>query len=105
VSTKNWIQGRSRTDDSGQLITSSSKITGVVERAKTLTTKEKTGELKSHQERDQLNVALENEKHRGRTRAISSIASWKEGFTNQSHMYKKRKTQEIAHNTEETFAQ
>jgi hypothetical protein len=55
--------------------------------------------------RDQLSAALENKEHRGRTRAISSITSWKEGFADESHLYKKRKTQEIAHNAEETFAQ
>jgi homospermidine synthase len=54
VSTRNWIQGRSHADDSGQLITSSSEGTNVVEKAKTLTVKEKTGEFKLQQERDQL---------------------------------------------------
>jgi hypothetical protein len=39
------------------------------------------------------------------TQAFSSIASWKEGFVDESHMYKKRKTHKIAHNAEETFAQ
>jgi hypothetical protein len=77
----------------------------VVKKAKTLIAKEKTGEFKSRQERDQLSTALENEEHHGRTRAISSIASWKKGFAEKSHMYKKCKTHEIAHNTEETFAQ
>jgi hypothetical protein len=72
----------------------------MIEKAKTLTAKEKTGEFKSQWERDQLSVALENEEHRGRTQAISSIASWKEGFADESHLYKKRKTQEISHNTE-----
>jgi hypothetical protein len=64
----------------------------VVEKAKTLTAKEKTSEFKSQWERDQLSVALENEEHRGHTRAISSIALWKEGFVNKSHLYEKRKT-------------
>jgi hypothetical protein len=105
VCTRNWIWGHSRIDDSGRSITSSSEVTSVVEKAKTLTTKEKTGEFKSRRERDQLNVAVENEEHRDCTRAISSIASWKEGFTDESHLYKKCKTQEIAHNAEETFAQ
>jgi hypothetical protein len=77
----------------------------MVEKAETLDAKGETGEFKSQQERDQLSVALENEEHRGRTRAISSIASWKEGFTDESHMYKKRITHEIMHNAEETFAQ
>jgi hypothetical protein len=75
VCTKNWIQGHSRTDDSGRLITSSSEVTSMVEKAKTLTAKEKTGEFKSQWGRDQLSVALENEEHRGRTRVISSIVS------------------------------
>jgi hypothetical protein len=87
------------------LIPSSSEVTSAIEKAKTLTAKEKTGEFKSRRERDQLSVALENEEHRGRTRAISSIVSWKEGFADESHLYKKHKTQEIVHNTKETFAQ
>jgi hypothetical protein len=87
------------------LIASSSEVTSVIEKAKTLTAKEKTSEFKSQRERDQLSAALENEEHHSRTQAIPSIASWKEGFADESHMYKKRKTQQIAHNAEETFAQ
>jgi hypothetical protein len=87
------------------LITSSSEVTSVVQKAKTLAAKEKFGEFKLQRERDQLSAALENEEHHGRTRAIFSIASWKEGFADQSHIYKKRKPQDLAHNTEETFAQ
>jgi hypothetical protein len=67
VHTRNWIQGHSRTDDSGRLIHSSSEVTSVIEKAKTLAAKEKTGEFKSQWERDQLSVALENEEHRGHT--------------------------------------
>jgi hypothetical protein len=78
------------------LITSSSEVTSLAEKAKTLTAKEKIGEFKSQRERDQLSTTLENEEHHGRTCAISSIASWKEGFADESHMYKKRKTHEIA---------
>jgi hypothetical protein len=66
------------------LITLSSEVTSVIEKAKTLTAKEKTGEFKSHRERDQLSAALENEEHRGHTQAISSIASWKERFADES---------------------
>jgi predicted N-formylglutamate amidohydrolase len=105
VRTRNWIWGRSRTDDSRQLITSSSEVTSMIEKAKTIAAKEKTGEFKSQWERDQLSAALKNEEHRGCTQAISSIASWKEGFADESHMYKKHKMQEIMHNTEEIFAQ
>jgi hypothetical protein len=61
------------------LITLSFEVTSMVEKAKTLTAKEKTDKFKSQRERDQLNAALENEEYRGRTLAISSIASWKEG--------------------------
>jgi hypothetical protein len=54
-------------------------------------------------EREQLSTALENKKHHGRIRAIASIASCKEGFADESYLYKKHKTHEIAHNAEETF--
>jgi hypothetical protein len=47
VRTRNWIRGHSRTDDNGQLITLSSEVTSKVQRAKTLTAKEKIGEFKS----------------------------------------------------------
>jgi hypothetical protein len=47
VRTRNWIWGRSRTDDSGRLIVSSSEVTSVVEKGNTLAAKEKTGEFKS----------------------------------------------------------
>jgi hypothetical protein len=105
VRTRNWIRGHSHTDDGGRLITSSSEVTRVVEKAKTLVAKEKTDKFKSQRERDQLSASLENKEHHGRTRVVSSIASWKEGFADESHLYKKCKTQEIAHNVEETFAQ
>jgi hypothetical protein len=87
--TRNRIWGHSRIDDSGRLITSKSEVTSVVEKAKTLTAKWKTSEFKSQRERDQLNVALKNEEHHGRTQAISSIASWNAGFLDESHQYKK----------------
>jgi homospermidine synthase len=45
--TRNWIRDHSRIDDSGRLITSSFEVTSVVEKAKTLAAKEKTGEFKS----------------------------------------------------------
>jgi hypothetical protein len=86
------------------LINSSSEVISVDKKAKTLTAKEETDEFKSQRERIQLSIDLKNEEHHGRTQAIASIASWKEGFVDESHMYKKRKTHKIAHNTEETFA-
>jgi hypothetical protein len=45
--TRNWIWGHSHTDDSRRLIPSSSEVTSVIEKAKTLTAKEKTGKFKS----------------------------------------------------------
>jgi hypothetical protein len=52
----------------------------VIENAKDLVTKEKDGKFKPQHQKDQLSTSLGTEEHRGRTRAISSIASWKEGF-------------------------
>jgi hypothetical protein len=43
---RNWIQGQSLIDDNGQLITSNSDITRVIENGKDLITKEKIGKFK-----------------------------------------------------------
>jgi hypothetical protein len=48
-------------------VTSNSDITKVIENAKHLITKEKTGKFKPQCQKDQLGVALETEEHRGRT--------------------------------------
>jgi hypothetical protein len=74
---KNFIRGRSCMDDNRQLITSSSEVTEVIKKAKTLIDKEKTGEFTLQREKDQLSVDHKSEEHRGCTRAISLIASWK----------------------------
>jgi hypothetical protein len=66
VLTRNW-RGHSHTDDSRPLITSSSKVTSVIEKAKTLTANEETGEFKLQRPRDQHSVALEDDEHCGRT--------------------------------------
>jgi hypothetical protein len=76
----------------------------VIENAKDLITKEKFSEFKLQCQKDQLSVALETEEHRGHTEAVSLIASWKEGFTEDIHMYKKRGRHDIDANNEEQFA-
>jgi hypothetical protein len=56
-----------------------------MENVKYLVTKEKTSEFKPWHQKDQLSAALKTEEHQGRTRAISSIASCKEGFVEDIH--------------------
>jgi hypothetical protein len=106
--TKKWIRGWSRTNDNGQLITSNSDITRVIENDKDLITKEKADKFKPHHQKDQLSTTLETKEHRGCTRAISSIASWEEGFVKDIQMYKKcgrhDKDAESTNNNEEQFA-
>jgi hypothetical protein len=90
-----------------ETVTSNSDITRVIENVKHLITKEKTGKFKSQHQKDQLSAALETEEHQGRTRAISSIASWKEWLVEDIHMYKKRGRHDIeveSINNEEQFA-
>jgi hypothetical protein len=104
---KNWIWGQSRIDDKGQLATSNSDITRVIENAKDLINKEKTGEFKPQRQKDQLSATLEIKEDRGHTRAVSSIALWKEGFAEDIHMYKKHGRHDIqaeSANNEEQFA-
>jgi hypothetical protein len=79
----------------------------VIENAKDHVTKEKTGEFKLQCQKDQLSAALETEEHRGCRQAISPIASWKEGFAEDIHMYKKHGRHDIDveyANNEEQFA-
>jgi hypothetical protein len=64
---RNWIRGQSHIDDKGQLVTSNSDITRVIENSKDLVTKEKTNKFKPQRQKDQLRAALETEEHRGRT--------------------------------------
>jgi hypothetical protein len=91
LSTRNWICGRSRIDDNRQLVT-----------------KDKAAKFKLQSQKDHLSIALKTEKHRGCTRAISSIASWKKGFMEDIHMYKKLgrhdTNTESANNDKEQFA-
>jgi hypothetical protein len=79
----------------------------VIENAEDLISKEKTGKFKLQRQKDQLSAVLETEEHQGHTRAISSIASWKEGFEEDIHMYKKRGRHNIeaeSTNNKEQFA-
>jgi predicted metal-binding protein len=105
---KNWIQGWSHIDGSKELVTSNSDITRVIENVKDLITKEKTSKLRPQRQKDQLSTSIETEEHRGHTRAISSIVSWKEWFVKDIHMYKKcgrhDKDEDFANNDEEQFA-
>jgi hypothetical protein len=106
--TRKLIRGRSRIDGNRQLVTSNSDITRVIENANDLITKEKASKFKPQCQKDQLSSALKTEEYRGRTRAISSIASWKEGFAEDIHVYKKRGRHDTdiksTNNDEEQFA-
>jgi hypothetical protein len=90
------------------LVTSNSNITRVIENVKDLVTKEKTGKLKAQRQKDQLSASIETEEHRGHTRAISSIVSWKEWFVKDIHMYMKcgrhDKDKDFSNNDEDQFA-
>jgi hypothetical protein len=80
----------------------------VIENAKDLVTKDKAIKFKRQHQKDHLSAALETEEYLGRTQAISSIASLKEGFVEDIHMYKKcgrhNKDTKSAYNNEEKFA-
>jgi hypothetical protein len=79
----------------------------VIENTKDLITKEKIDEFKSQRQKDQLSIAVETKEHQGHTQVVSSIASWKEGFTEDIHMYKKRGSHNIdvvSANNKEQFA-
>ena len=88
--TRNWVLGRSKSTDDGQLIPKDSEVSEVLQRVKNIVVMEKEGRFKPNRQNDQLTAALGNEEHRGRTRGVSSKASWKEGFPEDAGSYKKR---------------
>ena len=88
---KNWIMARSTTQD-GQLVPRTSKVSEVVQRVKDIAAKEKDGLFKQKQQNDLLNATLETKEHRGRVKGVSSMASWKQAFDDDSASYKKRRS-------------
>jgi hypothetical protein len=86
--TRNYIRGQSHIDDNRQLITSNMILLEWLKMPK-------IASLKRRSANSSRSVALETEEYRGHTWAISSIASWKEGFGEDIHMYKKRGRHDI----------
>ncbi|TVU50243.1 hypothetical protein EJB05_01607 [Eragrostis curvula] len=78
--TRNWAKARSKKSSDGKLVPNSSAVSEVVQKAKVVGVKAKEGKIQLNGPNDQLTVSLENAEHRGRTRAVDSIAPWSEGF-------------------------
>ena len=89
--TKNWIRARSDLTDEGQIIAKDSKSAEVIERIQgPVQQAVEKGEFVPLYHKDHLWAGLKTKEKGGRTRGVSSKATFKEGFANTDpHMYKK----------------
>ncbi|XP_066392050.1 uncharacterized protein [Miscanthus floridulus] len=86
---KQWIYARS-VDSSGSSLKFAMPETGdVVSKILKLAEDKEKGAFNPSRERDELTVALGNPEHTGRTRGLGKRMSWKHGFVEERHMYKK----------------
>ena len=88
---RNWIYAQSDITDDGAIVVKDPAAAKVVDALKgPIKAQIEAGLLKPEYHKDQLSLGLGTPEHGGRVRAISSSASWKEGFSSSSsHLYKK----------------
>jgi hypothetical protein len=89
IQSRNWILGRS-TDAFGSSLKFDNPTTeeAVSKILKYAEDKENCS-FRPSRERDELSLALGNSKHSGRTRRLGKRMTWKYGFKEDQHMYKK----------------
>jgi hypothetical protein len=86
---KQWIYARS-VDSSGSSLKFAKTKTGeVVSKILKLAKDKENGAFNPSREMDELTVALGNLEHTGCTRGLGKRTSWKHGFVEERHMYKK----------------
>ncbi|GJN10049.1 hypothetical protein PR202_ga28108 [Eleusine coracana subsp. coracana] len=88
---RNWVYGRSKLTDEGEIIVKDLTTVEVVQALKgPITTQTGAGLFTPQYHKDELAKAIGTKEHDGRVRGVSSSATWKEGFSDtSSHLYKK----------------
>jgi hypothetical protein len=84
------VFGRSDVTEEGEIKVKSANVEDVTQKLEQVAAQQKIGVFKPVREKDQLTVALGNEEHTGRVRAVSSHISRKEAFPQDAASYKKR---------------
>jgi hypothetical protein len=83
-----WILGRSDSK-SGELKFDNPEIEQVVSKILSYGEEKEKGTFKASRERDELSIALGNPEHTGHVRGLGKRMTWKYGFEEDRHMYKK----------------
>ena len=86
---KQWIYTRSMDSSSSSLKFAKPETREVVSKILKLAEDKEKGTFNPSRERDELTIALGNPEHTGRTRGLGKRMSWKHGFIEERHMYKK----------------
>ena len=88
---RNWIYAQSNITKEEDIVVKDPEAAKVVEALKgPIKAQTEAGFLKPEYHKDQLSMGLGTPEHGGRVRAVSSSASWKEGFScSSSNLYKR----------------
>ncbi|RLN22574.1 hypothetical protein C2845_PM07G14520 [Panicum miliaceum] len=96
-----WVYARGDFPRCGQVIDKSQEAQEVVEKMLDMSSQTTQGTLKQDRERDVLTMALQNDKHPGRTRGMGSKVPWGKGFSEYSDSYRSQ-SRSKAHQAELT---
>ena len=89
VRLRNWIYVRSTESSGGNLKFDKPETQEAVSRILKYAEDKKKGSFNPSRERDELSLGLRNKEHTGRTRGLGKRMTWKQGFEEDRHMYKK----------------
>ena len=89
VRSRNWIYARSTESSDGNLKFDKPETQDVVSRILKYAKDKENGSFNPFRERDELSLGLGNMEHTGRTRGLGKRTTWKQGFEEDRHIYKK----------------
>jgi hypothetical protein len=84
-----WIFARSVDESGSSLKFAKSETTEAVSRILKYVEDKEKGTFTPSRERGELSLGLENPEHTGRVRGPGKLTTWKHGFQEDRHMYKK----------------
>ena len=89
VRSRNWIYARSTESSGSNLKFDKPETQEAVSRILKYVEDKEKGSFNPSRERDKLSLGLGNKEHTGRTRGLGKRMTWKQGFEEDRHMYKK----------------
>ena len=86
---RNWIYARSIESSDSNLNFNKPETQEAVSRILKYAEDKEKGSFNPSRERDELSLGLGNKEHTGHTRGLGKRMTWKQGFEEDRHMYKK----------------